>query len=147
MIITLGLLSGMLTTCAWLPQLVRTWRRGRADDISYTYLAVFASGVLGWLAYGLLAAQPALLAANVVTFTLIAALTLLKIRPRRPRPATPLTRAGMRRPGKPGGIGPLGARTRAGRMVVWPGDGVGRISPVDRAGEPQQLPDDPGAAQ
>ena len=84
MIITLGLLSGMLTTCAWLPQLVRTWRRGRADDISYTYLAVFASGVLGWLAYGLLAAQPALLAANVVTFTLIAALTLLKIRPRRP---------------------------------------------------------------
>ena len=147
MIITLGLLSGMLTTCAWLPQLVRTWRRGRADDISYTYLAVFASGVLGWLAYGLLAAQPALLAANVVTFTLIAALTLLKIRPAGPRPATPLTRAGMRRPGKPGGIGPLGARTRAGRMVVWPGDGVGRISPVDRAGEPQQLPDDPGAAQ
>jgi MtN3 and saliva related transmembrane protein len=83
-IITLGLLSGLLTTCAWLPQLLRTWRRGRADDISYTYLAVFAAGVLGWLAYGLLAAQPALFAANIVTFTLIAALTLLKIRPRRP---------------------------------------------------------------
>ena len=71
------------------PQLLRTWRRGRADDISYTYLAVFASGVLGWLAYGLLAAQPALLAANVVTFTLIAALTLLKIRPRRPPAGAP----------------------------------------------------------
>ena len=50
MIITLGLLSGLLTTCAWLAQLLRTWRRGRADDISYTYLAVFAAGVLGWLA-------------------------------------------------------------------------------------------------
>ncbi|MGH3069357.1 MAG: SemiSWEET family sugar transporter [Streptosporangiaceae bacterium] len=85
MIITLGLLSGLLTTGAWLPQLLRTWRRGRADDISYTYLAVFAAGVLGWLAYGLLAAQPAVFAANVVTFTLIAALTLLKTRPRRPR--------------------------------------------------------------
>jgi MtN3 and saliva related transmembrane protein len=82
-IITLGLLSGLLTTCAWLPQLLRTWRRGRADDISYTYLGIFAAGVLGWLAYGLLAAQPAVFAANVVTFTLIAALTLLKIRPRR----------------------------------------------------------------
>ena len=100
MIITLGLLSGMLTTCAWLPQLLRTWRRGRADDISYTYLAVFATGVLGWLAYGLLAAQPAVFAANVVTFTLIAALTLLKTRPRRPRRPTPLTRADMRRPGR-----------------------------------------------
>ena len=33
----------------WLPQLLRTWRRGRADDISYTYLAVFATGVSdGW---------------------------------------------------------------------------------------------------
>ncbi len=68
----------------WLPQLLRTWRCGRADDISYIYLAIFAAGVLGWLAYGLLAAQPAVFAANVVTFTLIAALTLLKTRPRRP---------------------------------------------------------------
>ena len=50
----------------------------------HTYLAVFATGVLGWLAYGLVAAQPAVFAANVVTFTLIAALTLLKTRPRRP---------------------------------------------------------------
>jgi MtN3 and saliva related transmembrane protein len=83
-IITLGLLSGLLTTGAWLPQLLRTWRSGRADDISYTYLAIFAAGVLGWLAYGLLAAQPAVLATNIVTFTLIVALTLLKTRPRRP---------------------------------------------------------------
>ena len=82
MIITLGLLSGLLTTCAWLPQLLRTWRRGRADDISYTYLGVFAAGVLGWLAYGLVAEQPAVFAANVVTFTLIVALALLKTRPR-----------------------------------------------------------------
>ena len=84
MIITLGLLSGLLTTCAWLPQLARTWRSGRADDISYVYLGVFAAGVLGWLAYGLLAAQPAVFAANVVTFALIATLAMLKTRPRRP---------------------------------------------------------------
>ena len=89
MIITLGLLSGLLTTCAWLPQLLRTWRRGRADDISYTYLGIFGAGVLGWLAYGLVAAQPAVFAANVVTFTLIAALTLLKTRPRRPPDRSP----------------------------------------------------------
>jgi MtN3 and saliva related transmembrane protein len=81
-IVALGLLSGLLTTCAWLPQLRRTWHRGRADDISYGYLAVFATGVLGWLAYGLLAGQPAIVAANGVTFTLIAALTLLKTHPR-----------------------------------------------------------------
>ena len=93
MIITLGLLSGLLTTCAWLPQLLRTWRRGRADDISYTYLAVFAAGVLGWLAYGLVAEQPAVFAANVVTFTLIVALALLKTHPAGPGPPAPLSGA------------------------------------------------------
>jgi MtN3 and saliva related transmembrane protein len=88
-IITLGLLSGLLTTGAWLPQLLRTWRRGRADDISFGYLAVFAAGVLGWLAYGLLAGQPAVVAANLVTFALISALALLKTHPRRPTDRTP----------------------------------------------------------
>ena len=112
MIITLGLLSGMLTTCAWLPQLLRTWRRGRADDISYTYLAVFATGVLGWLAYGLLAAQPAVFAANVVTFTLIAALALLKTRPRRPPAGRPADADGHGRPG-----------ARRDRTVYRPGAG------------------------
>ena len=38
MIIALGLLSGLLTTGAWLPRLLRAWRRGRADDISHGYL-------------------------------------------------------------------------------------------------------------
>jgi MtN3 and saliva related transmembrane protein len=88
-IIALGLLSGLLTTGAWLPQLLRTWRRGRADDISYGYLAVFAVGVLGWLAYGLLAGQPAVVVSNLVTFTLIAALAVLKTHPRRPADRTP----------------------------------------------------------
>lgn len=89
MIVALGLLSGLLTTGAWLPQLVRTWRRGHADDISYGYLLVFATGVLGWLAYGLLVAQPAVVVANLVTFTLVAALALLKVRPRRSTDRTP----------------------------------------------------------
>jgi len=45
--------------------------------------------VLGWLAYGLLAGQPAVVAANLVTFTLIAALTLLKTHPRQPTDKEP----------------------------------------------------------
>ena len=91
MIVALGLLSGLLTTGAWLPQLLRTWRRGRADDISYGYLTAFAAGCwAGWLA-GLRAARrtAAVVVANLVTCTLIAALALLKIRPRRPADRTP----------------------------------------------------------
>ena len=96
MILAVGLLSGLLTTGAWLPQLLRTWRRGRADDISYGYLAVFAAGVLGWLAYGLLAEQPAVVVANLVTFTLITALAVLKTHPRRPTTEHPDERPGQR---------------------------------------------------
>ena len=40
----LGLLAGALTTGAWLPQLLRTWRRGSAEDISWPYLGVFGAG-------------------------------------------------------------------------------------------------------
>ncbi len=31
---TLGLLSGVLTTAAWLPQLAQTWRSRSAKDLS-----------------------------------------------------------------------------------------------------------------
>ncbi len=75
---TLGLLAGALTTAAWLPQLVRTWRRGSAEDLSWFYLGTFGTGVGGWLAYGLLSRDVAILATNVVTLALVASLVLLK---------------------------------------------------------------------
>ena len=49
MIELLGILAGCLTTLCWVPQLVRTWRRGTADDISGTYLFTLGSGVAGWV--------------------------------------------------------------------------------------------------
>ena len=77
---TLGLLAGALTTAAWLPQLLRTWRRGSAEDLSWFYLVTFGTGVAGWLAYGLLTRDPAVLVANVVTLALVASLVGLKAR-------------------------------------------------------------------
>ncbi len=81
MIVTLGLLSGLLTTSAWLPQLRRTFHRGTAEDISWAYLLTFGSGVMGWLAYGIADSQPAVTITNAVTLLLVAALVWLKARP------------------------------------------------------------------
>ena len=75
---TLGLLAGALTTAAWLPQLLRTWRRRSAGDLSWFYLVTFGTGVGGWLAYGLLTGDPAILLTNVVTLALVASLVVLK---------------------------------------------------------------------
>ncbi|RZS87030.1 MtN3 and saliva related transmembrane protein [Motilibacter rhizosphaerae] len=75
---TLGLLAGALTTGAWLPQLLRTWRRGSAEDISWPYLLVFGSGVVGWLVYGVLQRDVAICAANGLTLALLSGLVALK---------------------------------------------------------------------
>jgi MtN3 and saliva related transmembrane protein len=74
----LGILAGCLTTLCWVPQLARTWKRGTADDISGTYLFTLGSGVAGWIVYGLLKGDIAVIFANVVTFILLLGLVALK---------------------------------------------------------------------
>ena len=76
----LGLLAGVLTTAAWLPQLARTWRSRSAADLSWPYLLVFASGVSLWLLYGVLSRDVPVVAANAVTFLLVGLLLALKTR-------------------------------------------------------------------
>jgi MtN3 and saliva related transmembrane protein len=75
-----GLLAGVLTTTAWLPQIARTWRSRSADDLSWPYLLVFSSGATLWLVYGVLSMDVPLLAANGVTMILVSLLLVLKCR-------------------------------------------------------------------
>jgi len=77
-IAALGILSGCLTTLSWVPQLLRTWKRGHADDISGTYLFTFGTGVVGWIAYGALKRDVAVIFANALTFLLLAGLLVMK---------------------------------------------------------------------
>jgi len=74
----LGILSGCLTTLSWVPQLLRTWRRGHADDISGPYLLSFGTGVAGWIAYGVLKQDIAVIFANALTLALLVGLLWMK---------------------------------------------------------------------
>lgn len=76
----IGLLAGALTTGAWLPQLFRTWRSRSAADISWPYLLTFGAGIVTWIVYGVLDGDAALLAANIVTLTLLSGVVALKVR-------------------------------------------------------------------
>jgi MtN3 and saliva related transmembrane protein len=78
MITLLGIASGCLTTLSWLPQLLRTWRTRHADDISVTWLLAFGSGVAGWVAYGVLKSDVAVIFANALTLLLLGALIAMK---------------------------------------------------------------------
>src|SRR5207248_3593590 len=63
----LGLLAGACTTVSFLPQVVRTFRTGSAKDMSWGWLSLFGAGVGGWLAYGLVGRDVAIIVANATT--------------------------------------------------------------------------------
>lgn len=76
----IGLIAGLLTTIAFVPQLTKTWKSKSAKDVSLVMLMTFTTGVLLWLIYGLLIQAAPIIAANAVTLLLAGAILVLKIR-------------------------------------------------------------------
>ncbi|NEP77070.1 MAG: hypothetical protein F6K39_02140 [Okeania sp. SIO3B3] len=75
-----GMVAGVQTTLAFLPQAVRVWRTKSAKDISLATFVLFTSGVSCWLAYGLLIHSMSIILANFVTLLLAASILVLKLR-------------------------------------------------------------------
>ena len=75
-----GSAAALLTTGSWLPQVVKTWRAGSARDFSWSYLAMFSTGVTLWLVYGLLREDPVIVAANGITVLLVLSIAVVKWR-------------------------------------------------------------------
>jgi len=76
----LGYLAATLTTAAFLPQVLHTWRSRSAQDLSVAWLATFSIGVVGWLAYGVLTHSRPVIVGNAVTLGLTGTLAYLKWR-------------------------------------------------------------------
>lgn len=79
-ITTLGLIAGVLTTIAYLPQLIKTWKSKSAHDLSWTMLIVLCTGIILWLVYGVYVHDIPIIAANIVTFIFASMILTLKIR-------------------------------------------------------------------
>lgn len=76
----LGLVASSLATLAFLPQVVKTWRTGRANDFSLTTLLMIEGGTSLWIYYGVLRSAPAIWLGNGVTFALVGLILSVKIR-------------------------------------------------------------------
>ncbi len=76
----LGIAAGILTTLAFLPQVIRTWRTKSAADLSFTTFILFCVGVVLWLCYGILLRDLPIILANGVTLVLAATVLGLMIR-------------------------------------------------------------------
>ena len=79
-IVIVGYIAGILTTTAFVPQVVRAWKLKETRDLSLAMLILFAAGILLWTCYGFWTESLPIIAANVITFLLILVLIGLKIR-------------------------------------------------------------------
>jgi|HubBroStandDraft_6_1064221.scaffolds.fasta_scaffold27522_1 MtN3 and saliva related transmembrane protein len=80
----LGAVAGFCTTFAFVPQLIKIRKQG-GRDLSYGMLTFYLTGVLLWLAYGLLLHSPSVILANSATsFLIVLAITLKAWKERRP---------------------------------------------------------------
>lgn len=75
----IGTLAGILTTIAFIPQVIKTWRTRSARDISLFMFLLFSSGVLLWLVYGLLIDSMPIILANGITLALSVSILVLKL--------------------------------------------------------------------
>lgn len=80
LVTTLGLIAGTLTTAAYLPQLIKTWRSKSAGDISWSMLITLCLGIVLWLVYGVYVQDLPVILANMVTLMLTSVILALKVR-------------------------------------------------------------------
>jgi MtN3 and saliva related transmembrane protein len=76
----IGYFAGFLTTVAFVPQVLKTWKSKSASDLSLGMFLVFSLGVLCWLIYGILLAEFPIIFWNTVTLILALALLIMKLK-------------------------------------------------------------------
>ncbi len=76
---TLGLIAGVLTTLAYLPQVIKTWKTKSANDLSWSMLILLCTGIILWLVYGFSVHDIPIITANIVTLLLASVILVLKI--------------------------------------------------------------------
>ncbi|AWW47797.1 hypothetical protein DPM17_03515 [Polynucleobacter paneuropaeus] len=76
----IGYLAAFLTTCAFIPQAVQSWRTRDLSGVSLGMYSLFTFGVGLWLVYGLIIEKWPLILANAITFALALSILVLKLR-------------------------------------------------------------------
>ena len=74
-----GYIEALLTTTAFLPQLIKTLKTKKAEDVSLATLIMFIIGVLSWIIYGYKISSTPVLIANLITLILNLLILISKI--------------------------------------------------------------------
>ena len=76
----LGMVTGVLTTVTFVPQMLRTRQIGSARDFSLKMLPKFIAGIGLWLPHGLMTRSMPTVAANTVALMLASYILSVKLR-------------------------------------------------------------------
>lgn len=76
----IGFVAASLTTVAYLPQVIKTIRLKKTNEISLLMYVLFCMGLLSWLIYGVLITNMPLILANGISLSLAMIILILKIR-------------------------------------------------------------------
>jgi len=76
----LGFIAGTLTTIAFIPQVLKTWRTKTADDLSGAWIVTFITGVALWFCYGIALGSLPVIVFNGITLALLVPLLVVKIK-------------------------------------------------------------------
>jgi len=75
----IGYCAAFLTTIAFVPQALKSWRTKDLSGISLGMYSLFTAGVGLWLVYGLIIEKWPLILANALTFALALSILFLKL--------------------------------------------------------------------
>lgn len=75
-----GFAAAILTSLAFLPQVLKVWRTRSAEDLSVGMLAAQTTGVALWLVYGIGVGSAPVIFSNTVTLLVMFMLIVLKRR-------------------------------------------------------------------
>ena len=76
----IGFVAGTLTTLAFVPQVIATWKSRSGGGMSTSTLLAFTAGVGLWIVYGVLERAVPVIVFNTITFVLGLALIVMKRR-------------------------------------------------------------------
>jgi MtN3 and saliva related transmembrane protein len=76
----IGSIAGMLTTGAYVPQVIKVLRHKHTKSISLGMYIILTCGIAAWVVYGALIGSFSLVASNMIAFVLSLFILLMKLR-------------------------------------------------------------------
>lgn len=75
-----GIIAGLLTTISFLPQVIKTWKTKKTQDLSLsTFVLQDMAGIL-WVTYGIVIKELPLILWNAISAVLVLIIVIFKLR-------------------------------------------------------------------